>query len=450
MQKTIFLLLIFSGWATAAMACSPSCSHAAAGQNQSPLYSQWMVESQGLQWVNDHDWDYVPGLVAKAVIKAWAQYPEKNEYFDAVKAYADRAIGADGRIKVGESNVDDLAAGKIFFELIQQMQTTGDTVAANKYRFAVDFLRSKLKYEHARIQEPLPGAGVFWHKKIYPNQVWLDGLYMGAAFYAEWQANFAPDDTESWSDIAKQFKIIHPYTYNAGTGLNYHAWSADPADANSFWAKKDKPFKGTSKEFWGRGMGWYFAALADVLECMPQTHPDYPELVRIFNEVAAGLKAHQDANTGLWTQLLQYPAGTVFYAKNYPYLADCDTKFQATDTRENYFESSASSMFACGFLKGLRLGVLDRDVYEPVARRAYQGLIDTFISGQETGTVSINQICLSAGLGPANKPARDGSAEYYLFYDKGREAGDIVSNEGKAIGPFILASLEFERYFLGK
>jgi unsaturated rhamnogalacturonyl hydrolase len=197
----------------------------------------------------------------------------------------------------------------------------------------------------------------------------------------------------------------------------------------------------------GQGRGLVFAALADVLELMPPSHPDYPEILRIFNEVADGLAARQDEKTGVWTQLLQYPAGTVFYAKNYAYRDKGDTKFEATDTRENYFESSASSMFAYGFLKGVRLGKLDRAVYEPVAKKAYQGVIDTFISGQETGVISINQICLSAGLGPASKPARDGSAEYYLFYDKGREAGDIVSNEGKAIGPFIMASLEYEQLY---
>jgi len=448
MKKAIFLSLAFLSLATTALACSATarCArHAApvATVQQHPPYSVWMVESQGLEWVT-HDWDYVPGLVAKAVIKTWTQYPENTHFFDAVRRHADLAIRRDGRIRVGESNIDDLAPGKILFELYHQMKKTGDTAAADRYRFAVDYLVNKLKYDHARIEAPLPGVGGFWHKLIYPNQMWLDGLYMGPALYAEWQANFAPDDMEAWSDIAKQFKIIHQFTYNSETGLNFHGWSADPTCPQSFWAKQEEAFKGTSKEVWGRGVGWYFAALADVLEFMPPSHPDYPEIVRIFNEVATGLKNVQDPNTGVWTQLLQYPARTVFYAENYTAYPHYE------GTKENYFESSASSMFAYGFLKGVRLGKLDREIFEPVARRAYHGVIETFISGQETGVISINQICLSAGLGPANKPARDGSAEYYLFFEVGREAGDIVSNEGKAIGPFIMASLEYEQFFLGK
>ncbi len=441
MRKTIVLLAAFFSLTLAA--CTDKAIAQQTEEQPVPVYSQLMVESQGLQWVTDEKWDYVPGLVAKAVIKAWVQYPEKTDYFDAVKEYADRAIREDGTVKVGESNIDDLAAGKIFFELYSKAKADGDTPSADKYKFAADFLRNTLKYEHARIAN----VGAFWHKKIYPNQMWLDGLYMGPALYAEWQANFAPNDTESWADIANQFKTIHAHTYNPATKLNYHGWSADPADANSFWAKQDEPFTGISPEVWGRGMGWYFAALADVLEFMPKSHADYQEILRIYNEVAEGLAARQDANAGVWCQLLQYPVGTVFYAKNYEHLDKCDTKFQESDTRENYFEASASCMFTYGFLKGIRIGALDKAVYEPVAKKAYQGLLDTFIDGQETGILNINHICLSAGLGPANKPARDGSAEYYMFYDKGREAGDVVSNEGKAIGPFIMASLEFEQLY---
>jgi unsaturated rhamnogalacturonyl hydrolase len=255
MKKTIVLFFVLLG--LGACSAKQATNAEAASAEETPLYSQWMVESQGLQWVTEHDWDYVPGLVAKAVIKTWAQYPEKTGYFNAVRDYADRAISEDGTVKVGESNIDDLAAGKILFELYRQTRQAGDTVSANKYKFTADYLRNKLKYDHARIAAPLPGDSGFWHKKIYPNQMWLDGLYMGPALYAEWQANFAPDDMESWSDIARQFKIIHKYTWNPETKLNFHGWSANPADPNSFWAKQNEPFKGTSKEVWGRGVGWY-------------------------------------------------------------------------------------------------------------------------------------------------------------------------------------------------
>ena len=136
------------------------------------------------------------------------------------------------------------------------------------------YLYNYLRYEYSRIPEG-DAKGGFFHKDIYPQQMWLDGLYMGAAFYAEWLHNFAANDMDGWSDIANQFIIIHRHTYDANKQLNYHAWAADPNDVNAFWANKKEPFLGCSKEFWGRGMGWFFAALVDVLEVMPQSHPDY-------------------------------------------------------------------------------------------------------------------------------------------------------------------------------
>lgn len=190
----------------------------------------------------------------------------------------------------------------------------GNTKDANRYKNAASLIRNKLKYDHSRIPEGLPGAGGFFHKAVYPNQMWLDGLYMGSTIYAQWQHVFGQDDAEdnaqSWADIALQFKTINKYTYDEGKQLNYHAWSATPEDENSFWANQEEPFKGCSKEFWARGMGWYFAALADVLEYMPKDHADYPDVLAIFNQVAAGLKRWQDPVSGVWYQLLQYDAQT--------------------------------------------------------------------------------------------------------------------------------------------
>ena len=186
----------------------------------------------------------------------------------------------------------------------------GNTEEAEKYKTAASVVRNRLKYNHSRIEEGKPGAGGFFHKAVYPNQMWLDGLYMGSTTYAEWQhyfgANDSIDNVESWNDIASQFKTIHGYTYNPDTQLNYHAWSADPTDENSFWANQSEPYLGCSKEFWGRGMGWYFAALADVLEYMPRDHADFEAVNKIFNDVAAGLKRWQDPKSGTWYQLLQY------------------------------------------------------------------------------------------------------------------------------------------------
>jgi unsaturated rhamnogalacturonyl hydrolase len=423
-----------------------------------------MVESHGLkdfycnkayqEKLATTGWDYVSGLVASSVLKAWIMYPEKTEYYDAVKAFADNSTTPDGsqiltlkgNPALRPSNIDDLPAGRVFFTLYEEELKKGNTADAERYKRAADQIRNKLKYDHSRIPKGMPGAGGFFHKAVYPYQMWLDGLYMGATTYAQWQSVFGDqnpkDNMESWSDIAQQFKTIHQYTYNPEKQLNYHAWSAMPTDSNSFWANQSVPFKGCSKEFWGRGVGWYFAALADVLEYMPVEHPDHEAIVTIFNEVAAGLKRWQDKKSGVWYQLLQYDnmtkadgVGDVVKGKTYN-----------VGTAPNYLEASCSSIFTYAFLKGIRLGFLDKNIYMSVAEKAYQGLLKTFIRKRDDGMIDIVQTCASAGLGPAKDPSRTGTVNYYLC---GKDVR-ITENEGKAIGTFIMASLEYEEYHKSK
>lgn len=448
-----FLLVISS---LLLWACSPN-------KEESPKWSQKMVESHGLVdfYCNRHyqeqlattGWDYVSGLVANSVLQAWVMYPDKTEYYDAVKAFADRNTNEDGTMILNakggsalrQDNIDDLPAGRIYFTLYKEELKRGNTKDAERYKTAATVIRNKLKYDHARIAEGLPGAGGFFHKAVYPNQMWLDGLYMGSTTYAEWQGTFgaadAADNTESWSDIAQQFKTIHQYTYNPEKQLNYHAWSATPTDANSFWANQEEPFPGCSKEFWGRGMGWYFAALADVLEYMPKSHADYEAVLNIFNQVAAGLKRWQDQESGVWYQLLQYDTTQTADAEG----DVVEDKTYNTGSARNYLEASCSCIFTYAYLKGIRLGLLDKAVYLPVAEKAYQGLLKTFIR-EEEGKTNIIQTCASAGLGPANNPSRTGTINYYLC---GKDI-TIVENEGKAIGTFILASVEYEMHSLDK
>ena len=286
-----------------------SCVHK---EQVETLYSQQMVERRALktflsnkseQRLSTAKWDYVPGLVANSVLKAWQQYPEKIEYYQTVKAYADFCLQGADTLFVEKNNIDDLAAGKIFFALYQHELEQGNTADAMRYKNCADFLRNKLKYDHERIPTSKPGSGGFIHKAIYKNQMWLDGLYMGAAFYAQWQHYFGEelgekDNFESWTDITNQFKIIHHFTFDNVKELNYHGWSAEPNNPNSFWANQKDPYIGCSPEFWGRGMGWYFAALVDVLEFIPVTHQGYAELVQITHDVAQGLVKYQDENTG--------------------------------------------------------------------------------------------------------------------------------------------------------
>lgn len=435
-----------------------SCAVRRSSPTPSPLWSQQMVESHGLGdfYCNRHyqsllaetGWDYVSGLVANAVLKAWKQYPEKEEYYQAVKAFADRNLQQDGSMIItskGESalrkdNIDDLPAGRIFFTLYETELARNNIEEAEKYKKAADLIRHTLKYEHARIPDHLPGAGGFFHKAIYPNQMWLDGLYMGSTIYAEWQhcfGRFDPTDNDaSWSDIALQFKTIHHHTYNADMQLNYHGWSATPLDSNAFWSRQVNPFLGTSTEFWGRGMGWYFAALVDVLEFMPHEHPEYNNVLHIYEQVAAGLARWQDKESGLWYQLLQYDASTRADGIG----DEVAGHIYNVGQQPNYLESSCSSIFTYAYLKGIRIGLLDKRKYTNVAKKAYNGLVKEFITPQSDGKIDIGQVCASAGLGPYKDLSRTGTINYYLA---GKDVS-IVQNEGKAIGPFIMASLEYE------
>ncbi len=400
------------------------------------LYSKWIIDSRMGDFRNKTNtnrfltptttrnvgWDYVPGLVAKAIIKAWEQY--KNEpwsayYFTGIQDYADNVT-----MNLGASNIDDLNAGKIYFELYRGAIEKGQTVKAATYKANITTCRNTLKNNHNRIGSNLPGSGGFWHKLQYVNQMWLDGLYMGPALYAEWQGNFGyelgeADNLASWDDIVMQFDTIFKYTWDAQKKLNYHAWSAEPLNnASKYWAD---PVTGKSLEFWGRGVGWFFAALVDVLEYMPASHPARTRVINYANLVADGLKDRQDEASGCWYQLLQY-----------------DNTLKGTSCNVyNYLESSASAMFTYAYYKGIRLGVLDKAIYKPVADKAYKGFIQTFVVEEGNGKIKLIQSCESAGLSSTRK----GDANYYLC---GSDVAIHNNTEGKVLGPFIMASLEYE------
>ncbi len=393
---------------------------------QTERFSALMVTSHGKEWSHDKKWDYVSGLVAKTILMYCDQYPDdelSDKAYGWCKVYADNSIDPYGNFyNFKKGSLDNIASGKVLIDLWAH-ESTISPANGDRYKLAADYLYGYLRNEYTRISLA-EGKNGFIHKDSYPYQMWPDGLYMGAAFYADYLAAFAPDDYEAWSDIALQFTTVHSHTYDAEKGLNYHGWSAKPTDSNSFWANRSEPFKGCSKEFWGRGMGWYAAALVDVLALMPADHPDYEAVAGIFHDVADGVMRWQDPESGVWYQLLQY-----------------DDSFVSRCGRHNYLEASASCMFTYALLKGMRLGLLDESVYGPVAIKAYGGVLDTFITENANG-IDINGICRSAGLGPAYNVERDGTADYYL---DGSDV-NIVSNEGKGIGSFIMASLEYEKF----
>ena len=428
--------------------------------------------------------DYVPGLVAKAVLETIDYYKNNTDvnvkpWFYAVQDYANNTITSNG---VQGKSFDDLNAVKLYFKL-QEVAKSGaipdaaDTNISNaksitnaETRLGEALAGIKIaNSKYAISADLLPAAaGGWWHKSGYTNQMWCDGQYMGPALLAQMLNEY--DNYESdgyiagskeadWDLVTKQFTISWNYLWNPEVKLLYHAFTADPGckvdNAASTWAGISAETGNEiyhSAEYWGRAEGWYFLALVDVLEQMQiaglTRTENYKTLHGYLNLLAAGIAAKQDATTGCWYQLLNHD-GT-FYADTY-------NNGKSHTATYNYLESSATAIFTAAYLKGMRLGLYDTD-YTTVAKKAYQGIIENFMVADGTGGIHLVKCCKSAGLGTTaagNEKYRDGSAAYYLLgYDVPPTSADPTSNdfytEGKVFGGFILAATEYERLFLDK
>ncbi|MCD0468896.1 glycoside hydrolase family 105 protein [Flavobacterium sp. JAS] len=337
-------------------------------------------------------WDYVHGLVLHSIEELYKQNPDPR-YGVYIKGYVDSFVENDGSIKtydLDNYNIDMVVSGRLLFKIYQ-------TTKEEKYLKALQLLRKQLA------EQPRTESGGFWHKKIYPNQMWLDGLYMGEPFYAQYTTAF--ENAKQLDDVAKQFELIQKHATDPKTGLLYHAWDESKQMA---WANKET---GTSPNFWSRALGWYVMALVDVLDYFPKEHPKQKELVGYLNSVSEALAKYQD-KSGLW--------------------------YQVTDKGNkegNYLEASGSSMFAYAFAKGANKGYLPSK-YKKLANKAFEGLTKELIKVDADGGITLTQACAVAGLG--GKPYRDGSYEYYVKERK-------KDNDPKATGPFILAALELNR-----
>lgn len=338
-------------------------------------------------------WVYEWGLVLKAILALW-DVTREPAYLDYVRASVDRLVGPDGSIRTyrpDEYNLDHINPGKVLLPLYA---ITGDT----RYAAAAGRLRAQLR------SHPRTASGGFWHKQIYPHQMWLDGIYMAAPFLAAYAAAF--DEPALFDDIAHQIMLIEGATRDPATGLLYHAWDESRQQA---WAH---PESGCSPHFWGRAMGWFVMALPDVLEFFPVDHPARAALVAVLARTATAVAQVQDPATGLWYQVLDHPGRP-----------------------GNYLEASASCMFVYGMAKGVRLGCLPPR-WLATAQAGFQGVVERLVAVDEAGQVTLNQICAVAGLG--GTPYRDGSYEYYI-------GEPVVSNDFKGVGPFILAGVELKR-----
>ena len=337
-------------------------------------------------------WAYEQGVLLKGIERAWDSTGD-DRYFKYIQQGMDHFVAADGTIrtyKLEDYSLDNVLPGRLLLLLYR-------VTKQEKYRKAATLLRAQLR------TQPRTSEGGFWHKKIYPEQMWLDGLYMGEPFYAEYAATFHED--ADFEDIARQFTLMELHARDAKTGLLYHGWDESRQQR---WAD---PATGHSPNFWGRALGWYAMALVDTLDYFPKDHPKRAALLAILRRLAAAIEKYQEPKSGLWYQVLD--------------------KGRA---QGNYFESSASCMFVYALAKGVRQGYLPA-AYLKVARKGYQGIVNRFVETDANGQVNLKGTVSVAGLG--GNPYRDGSYQYYL-------SEKVVTNDPKGVGAFLLASSEME------
>lgn len=393
--------------------------------------------------------DYVAGLVGKATLEA-ADYYENfdwsKSWFYAAQGYATGTPYANDKM-----TLDNMNAAKMYLPILagKLHSTEAENVANNAIANVVKHMKtynttyvigsgkSALNNTNANDVQKKMFGGWFHKSTDYTDQMWCDGQYMGPALLAQIIKHNGKNNNISdndWDIVAKQFNITWEQLYDRTTGLLYHGFTANPGDdASSAWA-------GISKEngiyhsasFWGRANAWYFLALVDVLEAMPTDNTNYNTLKGYLAKLAAGIKKYQDGESGCWYQVLDKTS---------------------TSLTGNYLEASCSSIFTAAYLKAIRLGLLDKGTYEPVAKKAYEGLVNQFMvyDNTDNNTIQLVKSCTSAGLGGSDK--RAGDDNYYLT---GKDAGVVTSatigntyyyTEGKVLGGFIMAATEYERAY---
>ena len=346
----------------------------------------------------ERKWNYTTGLELKAFLDAAGRY-EMPEVVQYVRDWADTMATEKGEVykyKKSNYNVDHICPARIYFDL-HDMYGDQD----KRYRRVTRMIREQID------SQPRTKSGEFWHKQVYPHQVWLDGFYMALPFYAEYTRRYAPKEQMDslYADIVHQFTAGAENTFDPATGLYRHAWDES---RSMFWCD---PQTGLSQHAWGRATGWFAIALVEVLDYIPKDHPGRQALIDQLNYFLKVLPEWADPKTGMWYQVLDCPG------------------------REgNYQEATCSIMFVYAFLKGLRMGYID-DSHRDYILGLYPKFIDRFIRENGDGTISMTDCCAVGGLG--GKQMRMGDFAYYL-------SEPIIENDCKGVGPFIWASLEWE------
>lgn len=354
-------------------------------------------EASKLDFVDKPRWSYTNGLVLSASLRVFDK-TKNQKFYDYAYAYANDLIDNDGTIKtykITDQNLDMIKSGDVLLYLYPKTKE-------ERFLKAMETLNSQME------TQPKTSDGGYWHKKRYPFQMWLDGLYMAEPFHISYANDYIKDEAQKqkiYDDVVLQFDLIQKHSYDSKTGLLYHGWDESKEQR---WANKET---GNSQHFWSRGMGWYGMAMVDVLDFLPKNHPGREKIINYLNLYAEALVKVQD-KSGLWWQVLDQG-----------------------DREGNYLEATGTAMFTYAFAKGVRKGYLDKK-YLAVAEKAFSGLINNLVSVEENGVVNLNKCCSVAGLG--GDPYRDGSYEYYINEP-------IRSNDPKGTGPFIMACLELNK-----
>ncbi len=343
-------------------------------------------------------WTYEQGLLLFA-LERLSTTSGDVKYFEFVKRNLQTYIDSSDALKtykLEEFKLDDLAGGRA---LLSVYASTKD----ERYRKAAEAFREQLR------TQPRTVEGGFWHKKIYPFQMWLDGLYMAEPFYTRYAVEF--HDTAAFNDVARQFNLLVKHARDEKTGLLFHGWDESRKER---WANKET---GCSPSFWGRAMGWYAMALIDVLGELPPDAEQRQPLIGMLRDFASAIVRYQDPKTSVWFQVVDQG-----------------------DRKDNYLESSASSMFVYALARGASDGYLDKSYFD-AAEKAFTGIIRQFVSTDANGFVNLSGTCRGAGLG--GTPYRDGSFDYYTHEFQ-------RTNDPKGVGPFLLAAIEIERGLAGR
>lgn len=369
-------------------------------QAQDVPYSQQMALTAMHMWPDSFSvtpgraarWSYDQGVILKGIEGIW-QATGDGKWFKYIEHSMDHFVREDGTIKDYDQehyNIDHLNNGKV---LLTIYRVTGK----EKYKKAVQLLRKQL------IAHPRTKEGGFWHKQIYPWQMWLDGLYMGQPFYAEYAQVFGEDTI--FNDVARQFVLMEKNSRDPKTGLLYHGY--DEAREQQ-WADKKT---GQSPHFWARALGWYGVAMVDVLDYFPPDHPGRQQIIDILKRFATAVVKVQDAKSGMWYDIVDLP-----------------------NRKPNYLESSATAMLSYTLAKGARKGYIASG-YAVNAKKAFDGLTKLQLTKDKDGFTNLEGTVSVSGLG--GKPYRDGSFDYYM-----REK--VIQNDPKGMGAFIMAANEIE------